>query len=97
MIAFWASWTIYKNCCLIHWSSTDKELKIFASSHFRRYQLLLTQLRTLNSAGIAAFDDIDESKGIWWVVHNNVVHNIWLPDFRAVNDHKTILVWKQSR
>ena len=90
MIAFWAPWAIYKNCCLINWSSTDKELKIFASSHFRRYQLLLTQLRALNSAGIAAFDDIDESKG-------NVVHNIWLPDFRAVKDHKTILVWKQSK
>ena len=65
MIAFWAPWAFYKNFCLINWSITDKELKIFASSHFRRYQLLLTQLQTLNSAGIAAFDDKDESKGIW--------------------------------
>ena len=58
---------------------------------------IITHPISLNSSGIATVDDIDESKGIWQVVHNNIVHNVRLPDARAVNDYNTVLVWKQSK
>ena len=45
----------------------------------------------LNTSGIATIDDVNEGKGIWQIINDNVVHNLWFSNTRTVNNNYSIL------
>jgi len=45
----------------------------------------------LNTPCIATIDDVNEGKGIWQIINDNVVHNLRFPNARAVNNYNSIL------
>ena len=55
---------------------------------------LYTHSIFFNSTCQGAVYDVNEGKGILQIIDNYLIHDIWLPNTRAVNDYHSLLKWR---